>query len=267
MVLIVFLCVLKRCEALRVPLAGSRGPPAVLGGWGFVPFPGSSGVPAAFLLPFLSWGCCRVFFFCCLPFSFSSLLCRVVSAFRGVSPRLVCVLSLCPCLGLRFCGSAGVSRWSVVSGSCVGVGCLSPRRSCFWCAGVPWRPFGLVFLAVVLRGGSGFFACSCGLAPALLSCLAPAAFGWRGLLFGCPRGVSVLLPCRAASWVVVRPCNGARSSASSLNALERSLTCLTQTHKSPSFQPLLASCLSPILWALGSLCRRRPSCLKRVAWL
>jgi len=31
--------------------------------------------------------------------------------------------------------------------------------------------------------------------------LALAAFGWRGLLFVCPRGVSVLLPCRAASWV------------------------------------------------------------------
>jgi len=54
-VLILFLYVLKRCEALRVPLAGSRGPPAVLGGWGVVAFSWvvgcSGGLPSSF--PFL----------------------------------------------------------------------------------------------------------------------------------------------------------------------------------------------------------------------
>jgi len=141
--------------------------PAVVRRLGLLAFPCAVGWSVCVFLPFLSWGCCRVFFFCCLPFSFSSLLCRVVSACGCCSPRLVCVFLLRPCLGRGFFAAAGVSRWSVVACSCVGVGCLSPRCSCVWCACLPRRAFWLVSRPLVLRRGSGFFACLGGLAPVL----------------------------------------------------------------------------------------------------
>ncbi len=140
-----------------------------------------------------SVGCSRGCFFSFLPFSFSSLCCLLVSACRGVPPRLVCFLFLCPCLGLWFFGSAGVSRWSVVSGSCVGVGCLSPRCSFFWCCCFPRRSLWLVSCPLVLRRGSGFFSC---LGCLSLSCCLPALalpFGFVGW------GLAVLVASRFSS--------------------------------------------------------------------
>jgi hypothetical protein len=165
----VFLCERKRCSRflwypclfLRPPFPGLAfslgGSPCLSCCLPCVPL--ASRWVASFFLFFV--GCSRGCFFSLLPFSFSSLLCRLVSACRCVPPRLVCFFSLCPCLGLWFCGSAVVSCWSFFSGSCVGVGCLSPFCSFFRCACLPRCPFWLVSFAVVLRRCSCLCSRSC----------------------------------------------------------------------------------------------------------
>ena len=132
----VSLCVLKRCECgLGSPVC-FRVPPVFSVRVG--------------RFPVFCCGCVPCLVVCCVFSSFSRVfvsawLCFLGSGLSCCSPWLVFVFSLRPCLGRRLFRSAVVSRGPVVSCGCVGVGCLSPRCSCFAFACVFGRSFGVVW--------------------------------------------------------------------------------------------------------------------------
>ena len=206
------------CRLLRYPCLFLLPPvpwPCLFVGWASWPFlllsARAFGVSLGGFFLSLSVGCSRGFFFCCLPFSFSSFCCLVGSPCRGVSPRLVCVFSLRPCLGLWFFGSAVVSRGSFGSCSCVGVGCLSPFCPCLWCACLPRRSFWLVFFAVVLRRGSCFCSRSCCVSLSCSSRTLPCPSVSLGGVFRLSSWALGSPPFQASSWVAAvgslgRPC-------------------------------------------------------------
>ena len=182
------LCVSKRCGAASGTRVFFCSPlfPGLAFAWrvGVFPLPGRLRCGWLSFLS-LSVGCSRGFFFffpClfCVSFVCCCLGCACCRLFRGWLAACrwwsFCSLLCWAFLWGRSCLRSAL-RWLFSCRSC-SCGC-SPCRPCLWCACLPWCPFGLVCFPLVLRGGSCFFACSCGLASSVAVLALALAVFWR----------------------------------------------------------------------------------------